>query len=333
MSNFKPGYIQRIWNNFTDRINNEEGFIKWVSNVFTIGTTKTGSGTARDLEFDVGGSKLHIKTDGTIYLDAAGQTVGNARGAGAIDLQTLRTNATEVASGTGSIAIGAANKATTGYAIALGGGCIAAGGNSFASGLYSTASGSEGVAMGAYVASTGAYSSSFGRAITNAGGAGFAAGFGIGTINHGQVAFGFNSWTGSGTQQGIQQVLQSTSDSTPTIMSSCDTAGYRVVIPAKRACTVTGLITAYSDSTDGYKVASWEIKCVIERNASNVTRIVGTPTISLLAADADALTGGWAVTSITADDTNEALAITVTGEAGTNIRWQGSLFYGQVGYA
>lgn len=85
-----------------------------------------------------------------------------------------------------------------------------------------------------------------------------------------------------------------------------------------------------SDATDGYKVKAWEIKCIITRDNSNNTRIVGTPIITELGADTEA--ASWAITSITADNTNESLAITVTGEAATNIRFQASLFYSQVGH-
>jgi hypothetical protein len=49
MGYYKPGYVKGFWNNFIDRSNNEEGFIKWDANVFTIGTAKNGSGLQRDV--------------------------------------------------------------------------------------------------------------------------------------------------------------------------------------------------------------------------------------------------------------------------------------------
>jgi hypothetical protein len=62
-------------NSYTNSSNYERASQSWGSNLYTIATEAAGTGTNRDMEFNVGGSKLHIKTDGTIYLDAAGQTV------------------------------------------------------------------------------------------------------------------------------------------------------------------------------------------------------------------------------------------------------------------
>jgi hypothetical protein len=327
----------RIYNTWTNASNYERAMLSWGSNLFTIGTESLGTGTARDLEFNVGGSKLHIKTDGTIYLDAAGQTIGNARGVGAVDLGSFRDTAAEVASGAYSFAVGKKNKAVGLSSVALGGYCSALHDQAIAIGWVAVANAQGSVALGNAASASGTYSVAIGNYATTAV---------DGSVAIGNYAYATNrsclSISGYGNpgygqaQTNIQLLYQTTTDATATRLQignlQAHPYGY-IVIPAKRACTVTGLITAYSDSTDGYKVASWEIKAVIERNASNVTRIVGVPIISLLAADADAITGAWAVTSVTADDTNEALAITVTGEAATNIRWQATLLYGQVGYA
>ena len=75
-----------------------------------------------------------------------------------------------------------------------------------------------------------------------------------------------------------------------------------------------------------YKASAWSIEGVIVRDGSNDTRIVGTPTIALIAQDTEM--SGCAVTA-TADNTNEALAITVTGLAATSIRWTCSTFISQ----
>jgi hypothetical protein len=346
------------YNAFTNTSNYERFAVSWGSNLLTIGTEAAGTGTARDMELNVGGSKLRVKTDGTIYLDAAGQTVGNARGAGAVDLSATRNGATKVASGAGSFTAGQYTTASAVASTALGYGSIASGVSSFAcnsqttasgsssfsSGLNAVASGYASTAMGSTNLASASYSFAVGEACTASGISSSAIGaasiasnyyslalnYYSNAANVSQIAFGLGPALGQA-QGNLQTLYKTTSDATSTILDITGNGANRIVIPAKRACTITGLITAYSDATDGYKVASWEIKCVIERNASNVTRIIGTPVINPLGADTDA--AGWAVTNVTADDTNEALAITVTGEAATNIRWQGSLFYGQVGYA
>lgn len=115
-----------------------------------------------------------------------------------------------------------------------------------------------------------------------------------------------------------------------TTAEATNTAPDSIIIPSMRTCAITGIITAMSNSADGYNVKAWEIKCIITRDNNNNTRIVGIPTIAVLGNDTDAT--NWNIISITADNTNESLVITVSGEVGTTIKWQGSLFYGQVGY-
>lgn len=240
----------------------------------------------------IGNANISQKSDGTMWLEVTGQTAGNARGAGAFDWQAARSVASAVASGTNAVAIG---------------------GNCTASGGYSVAIGAAAVATGY---------------------AGTALGFNILSANRGQYSFGYCPVANQGiAQANIQTGYALTSDANATVITPTGAnaaATDRMVIPAMRACAITGLVTAMSDATDGYKVKAWEIKCVITRDNSNNTRIVGTPIITELGADTEA--AGWAITSITADNTNESLSINVTGEAATNIRWQASLFYGQVGH-
>ena len=46
----------RIYNTFTDASNHERGFMRWSSNVLQIGTEAAGTGSARDIEFQHGGT-------------------------------------------------------------------------------------------------------------------------------------------------------------------------------------------------------------------------------------------------------------------------------------
>jgi hypothetical protein len=68
-------------------------------------------------------------------------------------------------------------------------------------------------------------------------------------------------------------------------------------------------------------VGRWEAKGLIKRGANaSTTALVGTPTVTLTNADNEA----WIVTgaiAITADTTNGALSVTVTGAASTTIHW------------
>lgn len=258
-----------------------------------------GGGTTRNVTS--GNATMITNTSGALWLEVAGQTAGNARGAGSFDWQATRSNAARVASGVNAVCLGWECTASASTAIALGVSCQALGAASVAIGEANVANSQNAVALGKATR----------------------------TDSTGQVAVGFSPAAGQA-QANVQTFYTTTADASATVLNITNNAAGRMLIPAMRACGITGLVTAMSDATDGYKVKAWEIKCVITRDNSNNTRIVGTPVIVELGADTEAAT--WAITSITADNTNESLAITVTGEAATNIRWQASLFYGQVGY-
>lgn len=278
------------------------------------------------------GSVAILGDDGTFYLEGiAGQTTGNARGAGSVDLQTGRSAATQVASGTNAAAVGARNTVSSNWGFSAGYLNTVSGIYGFAVGTSNTASGTNGsAAIGNACTASGESSFAQGAQNQATGSWTCAIGIGVSAINRGQFSCGYGPGFGQA-QASIQNFYTTTTDATATILNIGNSSSNRLVVPAKRLIAFYGLVSAYSDSTDGYKAKSWEIKGVIERNASNATRIVGTPTIAVLAADTDA--SGWEITSISADDTNESLSINVTGEAATNIRWGASLFYNQLGYA
>lgn len=73
---------------------------------------------------------------------------GNPRGLGAVDLQTQRTAATQVASGANSFVMGVRNTASGAQSVAMGF-------NNTASGLYATAMGSNSTVSGSYAAAIG----------------------------------------------------------------------------------------------------------------------------------------------------------------------------------
>lgn len=75
--------------------------------------------------------------------------------------------------------------------------------------------------------------------------------------------------------------------------------------------------------TGGGNTKGWTIEGVIKRGASaGTTALVGTATVTSSYADAGAST--WSV-AVTADTTNGCLAVTVTGQASTTIRWVASI--------
>jgi hypothetical protein len=111
-----------------------------------------------------------------------------------------------------------------------------------------------------------------------------------------------------------------TTNATATVLRSNTSAASgtnQVILPSNSAYYFRGECIA--GVTGAGDTKGWYIEGVIKRGAGvGTTAIVGTATVTSLYADAGAAT--WAVTA-TADTTNGGLAITVTGQAATTIRW------------
>ena len=127
--------------------------------------------------------------------------------------------------------------------------------------------------------------------------------------------------TSSGTSQSALLVLaRQTTDATATVLASDNNAASgtnQVILPNNSAYYFRGEVIA--GVTGAGNTKGWYIEGVIKRGAGvGTTALVGTPTVMSAYADAGAVT--WAVTA-TADTTNGGLAITVTGQASTTIRW------------
>lgn len=121
-------------------------------------------------------------------------------------------------------------------------------------------------------------------------------------------------------QTALLVLARQTTDATATVIrSNGATAGTtnQVILPNNSAYYFRGECIA--GVTGAGDTKGWYIEGVIKRGANAAsTAIVGAATVTSLYADAGATT--WAVTA-TADTTNGGLAITVTGQAATTIRW------------
>jgi len=121
-------------------------------------------------------------------------------------------------------------------------------------------------------------------------------------------------------QSGLLILARQTTDATATVLASNASAAgttNQVILPNNSAYYFRGECIAGKTAAGDTK--GWYIEGVIKRGANAAaTSIVGTATVTSLYADAGAAT--WAVTA-TANVTNGGLAITVTGQAATTIRW------------
>jgi hypothetical protein len=121
-------------------------------------------------------------------------------------------------------------------------------------------------------------------------------------------------------QSAVLVLARQTTDATATVLCSNSAAASgtnQIILPNNSAYYFKAKIIA--GVTGGGNTASWTFEGAIKRGANaGTTTLVGTPVKTLLAQDSGAST--WAITA-TADTSNGGLAITVTGQASTTIRW------------
>lgn len=267
---------------------------------------------------------------------------GNKRGTYAVDWQVLRTAATQVASGIHAVISGGYACTSSGQYSSVGGGI-----GSNASGNTSTVAGGSGnaasttsatVSGGTSNTASGA-NSSIGGGESNAASSSHAAipggrsnvANGIYSIAMGYLASsrgrngGWASACGSFSTAGQAQTMRLvyytiTTNATPGLLLSQDTvAGLTnyYVLENNMSIVFRARVIACQHTTGD--TAAFEIRgCIKRRATAGTTALVGTPSVTVIAADAGA--AAWTC-SATADTTNGVLQINVTGEAAKTIRW------------
>mgnify|MGYP000107864420 CR=1 FL=1 len=133
---------------------------------------------------------------------------------------------------------------------------------------------------------------------------------------YGETAVNIDGQTANYKNQAIQGRLTiQTTDATATELLAAGYAGQRFTIRASSHFAFKGIVIARDNVNNAGM--SWKIEGMIKRDGASNTALVGTPTVTEIAKDGVL---AWSV-AITADDVNEALIITVTGEASKTIRW------------
>lgn len=236
---------------------------------------------------------------------------------------TSSSNAIGTNSGIGS--------AQFGENIVYGSQAFAAGSSHIVSGVYATAFGLSHTVSGSYA---GAFA---GTGNTADGSNSTAIGGYYGTTNGVQNKAIFpgdslGTFGGKGfLQVGLLCLAVQTTDATATALrSNVSSAGTtnQLVLQNNSAIYFKGeCIAAVTGAGD---TKGWYIEGVIKRGANAAsTVLVGTPSVTSLYADAGATT--WSI-AITADTTNGALRVTVTGQAATTIRWVINIKSTEVGF-
>ena len=240
---------------------------------------------------------------------------GSAAFAAAITNNTSSYGAT----GSNSVAIGRLAKATGSHSLAIGGY------NNFAAGAAA-------VSIGGNQANK-----AFGNASFCIGGwqawneatddNSFAMGEGAKSAVKGKLAYAGGRFNIIGDAQGGQFILRAdTTDATATALTTNNsTAGStnQIVAASDTCITFDGTITAMQNGAQAY--ASWKIEGLLV-NDGGTTTLANSATTAISNAD------GWGM-ALSADNTNNALAITVTGEASHNILWVANIRTTEVTYA
>ncbi|AXA66758.1 DUF2793 domain-containing protein [Pseudomonas oryzihabitans] len=266
---------------------------------------------------------------------------GNKRGRNAVDLQTDRYAAVNVARGAYSVVLGGyGNGALGDYAVVAGGNsstavgtsAVVGGGNSntangnnstISGGYNNIASGSGSSVSGGQSNSSGADYASVLGGYTNTADAPYASVCGgYGAITRGVIgaeARASGNFSASGDAQRGRYILrQITADAAQTRLTAdrgVESANNQVTLPNGSSYLFIARIVARSSSGS----SAWEIKGLISRGASaGSIAFVGTPSVTRIANDSAA--SAWAVTAVT-DTSSGALAFAATGAAGVSVRW------------
>jgi hypothetical protein len=253
-----------------------------------------------------------------------------------------------IASGIGASVVGGyGHTASNSGALVAGGGYNSSGGIS--SGNTASAINSA-VIGGLGNTASGLYSTIFGGYNNQANGQ-FSIAWGYGANNRSVFAsnaFSSAYFSSTGDSQTVvyQLAILTTNATTTELVSGGATNSANIaasttipVLPAPSASTSSvytfrGLVSGKDTATTN--AAGWEIKGVIQRTGAGVgtVALVGTPSITLLGANAGAISAGWGLVAnvtVTADTTNGGISVNVTGAASTTIRWNCRLDTSELG--
>ncbi len=334
------------------------------TNAVAIGSVAVASGTSSTA---VGFGSLASNTN------AFAGPVSNSSGVGSVALGIGTNSTSYGATGNYALAMGYQSKATGGNAVAVGGDALATGSDSIAIGDGATAVNSNdlalgisrasgynatsiqienntssygasdylavaigkrakasqgsAVAIGNFVSAEGSYSLAMGRSTQALQIYSNAFGYGSSSNIQGKLAYASGWHATYGDAQGGQFILRkSTTDATATVLSTNNgTAGAtnQIVAASDTCISFDGTITAMQNGAQAY--GSWKIEGLLVNDG-------GTTTLANSAITVIQNSSNWGL-ALSADNTNNALAITCTGEANHNIRWVANIRTSEVTYA
>jgi len=259
-------------------------------------------------------------TTGSTTASGSGATaLGGSRAAGADSLAAAVANNTSSygATGANSVAIGNLAKAV--------------GTNSLAIGARAETTGTSAIAIGHSYGNYGCVAASGGIAIGDGNNAdaifSTALGYRAKAATKGKFAFAVGQFAAQGDAQGGMYILRAdTTDATATVLTTnnATAAADNQIVAASDTCiTFDGTIVAMQNGAQAF--ASFRIEGLLVNDG-------GTTTLANSATTVIDNQSSWTL-ALSADNTNNALAITVTGEASHNIRWVANIRTSEVTYA
>ena len=369
VSTTKHGFVPKLPNNTTTFLRGDGTFATPASGGLTqfveAETTAAPNATVPVDSLSASGAATNIdvaivpKGTGAILRQIPDSTAtsGNKRGANAVDLQSLRTAATQVASGTGSVTLGYANVASQTYSVAIGSTSTASGTQGIALGFTATASGNESAAIVGGTASN-QYAFSVGNASlasgigaiamgpnTTASGTGslalnryttadgtYSSAFGNATHTFGiitRAVFGhFHTVLGDCQKSNLALSVRTTNATatTLTVGGGAASTNNQVILSDQSAYRFKGtIIGKQSGSTNA---ASWDVDGLIVRGANAASTTLAVSTVTLVQN-----TPAWGTPTLAADTTNGGLRVQCIGAASTNIQWTAVIETTEVIYA
>jgi hypothetical protein len=287
-------------------------------------------------------------------------TGGNARGANAVDFQTARSAATQVASGVGSTIAGGSSSTASGGGSTVGGGfnnsvsgtnaTVSGGHTNGASGLESTVSGGR---QNAASASRSTVSGGFTNAasgtssIVAGGSTNTASGVQSGVLGGvSNVASGINSWVPGGAfattrgiisrgawaatriaatgdaQCGEHPLLRQTTDAIATRLTSDNAAPSAVnQVGLPDFSSYSGVLTVTAKAAGSTAAAVWRLNVSAVRGSGAATVVVYEGAgTAIVPTASNGLGSAWRL-DVAADTTNGGIGVTATGAAATTINW------------
>ena len=258
-------------------------------------------------------------------------TGGNARGANAIDLQSYRTAANQVASGSYSTVVGSACRASGDNSTAIGNqsqatalfgtavGCDAISAGYGAAFGYDVTAGNTAVVVGAQSIASGYASISLGNGCTASQWGSVATGFSARADRVGMRAHSHDRFAASGDSQRVEFSLYcKTTDANAETMLLGQTYNTTAQLTIASGKILHATVHVIGSKSDGSAIAIYQRQVAIA-NVGGTTALIGS--VNTIGSDTAASTS----LSITADNTNDALKVEVTGIAAETWRWFASV--------